>query len=323
MSGRGSVRVLLAAALILGAALVVGSGCNQPEMSGGWAATEIRVDGNLDDWRGEWPWYDDLRASVGARNDDHFFYLMIRTPDPELLRRAIGQGLTVWIDPHGGKDKVLGIRYPLGLRDMRAPADSGGGPPEAALLPGAPADSETQRTRHGARRRFDPEAVLKAMSESPVEVRLLRESSVSQRLTLDKTGGVEVALGSSAGSFAYELMVPLTAPGTAEGAMDPAHFAIPARPGGTIGVGIEIAAPPRPQQARGRRLEPGEGGEGGRGGEGGWGGEGGHGGWGPGRRGERGGPEGYGGRMPDRGGGRDRLQPIHLWGKVKLAPRPA
>ncbi len=117
---RGPVSGSLAAALVtLGAAFLLGSGCNQPELKGGWADREIRIDGDLADWGGEGSWFDNERVTVGACNDDHFLYLMLSSPDPTFLRHVVAQGLTVWIDPRGGKDKALGIRYPLGLRAMR------------------------------------------------------------------------------------------------------------------------------------------------------------------------------------------------------------
>ena len=57
-------------------------------------------------------------------NDDNNLYIQLRFENPAVVRKVVGFGLTVWIDPNAkGKDE-LGIQYPQGrmkkLREQRA-----------------------------------------------------------------------------------------------------------------------------------------------------------------------------------------------------------
>lgn len=270
-----------------------------------FANSPITVDGELSDWGQPLTYMDDWKSSVGMRSDSKNLYLCFSIADRGLRRQAIMGGLTVWIDPHGGKKEILGIRYPMpmvmpaGMQGggMRGMGDDGGGPPGmgAGDSPregrtdgdAAAGDSSSGRRRRGAgsMSRFKPRLTdVELLGPGPGEKHWFH---------VDSLQGLAVKIIASPDSIIYELRIPLTASGD-----NP--FAVGAEPGSVIGIGlqtgeIQIGG----GTARGRRGGP-EGGEGGEG-EGGEGGGGGFGG--RGRRGGGGGMPGGGGGMPGGGGG--------------------
>ncbi len=307
-------------------------GCKAPEIQSGWTEQPIRIDGNLDEWSSNANSFEEERITIAVRNDDRFLYVGVRSANPDILRRAVGGGLTVWIDPRGGKDQVLGIRYPKGFGPDR------GREPGSDAGPGEPGP----RTR----RPGDFSRMLDA-GEGPVLLRVLNGKRMSPSLTVDRAGGIDVALRGEGDELTYELRVPLTemaggteavygteapaaseqpgqgAPGSAADSLPPARirFAVGAAPGATIGLGFQIGGAGMSRRSM-RREGPPEGMEGPEGPEG------------PGddfrladgRRQHGGGrgPGGPGGGYPR--GGPGMMRPsggkTMLWARVKLAQRP-
>lgn len=76
-----------------------------------WSTPAITVNGDYSDWQGRFTGIAGQRSlALGVANDGSDLYLCIATRDlsvQSLLRRA---GFTVWLDPRGGRDKVLGLR---------------------------------------------------------------------------------------------------------------------------------------------------------------------------------------------------------------------
>ena len=233
----------------------------------------ITIDGKQDDWRGSLQEFGKDPVSVQVASDGRFLYMRLASSDPGMRMQLTRLGFTVWIDPKGGTKKVLGIRYPV---------FEGGG-----------AEGEQGRGRggYGGYRRgggreadqpFDP----------PERVDILGPGKDDARsLTREHLQGIEVAMGVEQGTVLYELKVPLAA-----GADRP--YAIGARTGDTIGVGLETNKVERPSMG-GR-----EGGRGGFGGGFGGGGMGGH------RGGGSRGGEGRGEFQPPR--------PLKEWATVTL-----
>jgi len=75
---------------------------------------EIKVDGRTDDWLGSLSIIEDGNVSVGFLNDRENLYICLMLEEDFLQGQVMRQGLTVWFDPKGGKEKSLGLRYPLG-----------------------------------------------------------------------------------------------------------------------------------------------------------------------------------------------------------------
>ena len=214
------------------------------------------------------------------------------------------QGLVVWLDAKGKKNKRFGLHYPEtaemptpGEGGFRRPGGGGGGyggrggnaggqPPQEGQRQGPPPDPQTDgRWQH-----------MEIMGPGKDDKR---------DLMLDHVPGLEVKVGDHEGVLTYELKVPLQVAGD-----DP--YAIGVQPGAVIGLGLET-----PKFQMPRRPGGFGGGFGGRGGGMG-GGE--MGGMGGGRRGGFGG-EGGGGER-GQSGGRMRMEPLKLWATVTLATAP-
>jgi hypothetical protein len=76
----------------------------------GWKDRDIIVDGRNDDWQGALGYLGDPVVALGFLNDASGIYVCIATNVPALSEGLLQRGMTVWIDPKGGKKKTLGIR---------------------------------------------------------------------------------------------------------------------------------------------------------------------------------------------------------------------
>jgi hypothetical protein len=294
-------------ALALASAAVVTLGASEPSVASAWRTQPIAIDGSSDAWPAFSTLSDEPPLSMAAANDGQFLYLAIRTSDPGARMMIERQGLVVWLDAKGKKDKRFGLHYPEsaempalgeGRSGRRGGYGGGGGgyggggggyggrggnaggqPPQEGERQGPPADPQTDgRWRH---------------------MEIIGPAKDDKRdLMLDHVPGIEVKVGDHEGVLTYELRVPLQVDGD-----DP--YAIGVQPGAVIGLGLETPKIEMPRRPGGFG-----GGFGGRGG-----GEMGGGGMGGGRRG------GYGGEGGERGqfGGRMRMKPLKLWATVTLA----
>ena len=233
------------------------------------------------EWAGSRFALEDENVAVGLLNDGEYIYLSLETRDRRLGMQLLGMGFTVWFDPDGGDDKVLGVEFPLegrtGMRGMRG------------MEPGMERSSEPP----------DPEEFRKHLEESIASMDEFvihgpRKDEIHPRV-IDEGKGVEVRIAPAGGGLVYELKVPL--------AITTEHpYAIGTRPGDVIGVGLETAE--MDMSAMRDKM-------GGRGMGGGMGGR-----PGGGMGGGRGGGMG-GGPM---GGGRPEMpEPLKVWAKVQLA----
>jgi hypothetical protein len=191
--------------------LALFAGCASSRLACPWVDHPPAVDGDLAKWQGFLYSFDDDREFVGVKNDGTDLYLCLASDHSDLQRQILRQGLTVWIDPQGGKQKVLGIHFPLGLRDQTGQPGSA---PE------------------GPRRRFEPEAAVRALADSGSALEILRGSGPGTRFLLSRTPGLGIKVGWKDEMMIYELRIPLD-PDSA------CPFAVGARPGQTIGVGLE------------------------------------------------------------------------------------
>lgn len=218
----------------------------------------ITIDGRTDDWQGELFVVPGERMMIGFVNDGRFLYIAVLVEEAFQRNQVLYQGLTVWFDPKGGKEKVFGIRYPLGLPPGERPAPKMASEGEGVT----PIDL--------------PEGAL-------AELEIIRsEKALPQRVRVADLKGVEVKVTPSTGLLVYEMKIPLT--------VDAEHpLAVGTPPGGTVGIGFET---PKFDRSSMPRNNAGGGPESGArppmGGTGGMGGSGG--------RGEMGGAGGMGGR---------------------------
>jgi hypothetical protein len=167
----------------------------------------VLIDGQAGDWAGRLFVIEGQNVAIGFMNDRECLYICLRIDDPGMKRQLLRSGMTVWFDPAGGKKKVLGIKYPVGLRsgeegmwrvenpeDVEAPGEVGGNLTDVEIY------------RQGI---SEPEVMDVAEAE-----------------------GFELKTSASGRNFVYELKVPLTKSGDC-----PARLG--AEPGGTVGVGFE------------------------------------------------------------------------------------
>jgi hypothetical protein len=212
---------------------------------------EITVDGKSDDWVGALSAISEAKAEEGFLNDQGVLYICLITEDESLRHQIARGGLTVWFDPKGGDQKVLGIKYPLGMPRRERPAaekEEGGQPAQE------PAEADTSSLE-----------ILRPGGGAP------------QKLAISDAKGLGIASSSGGELFVYELKIPLQS--TPEN-----PIALGAAPGTKVGVGFEV---PKSEGGRGSGRPPG--GMGGRGGGLGGGMGGGGGMFGGGGRGHRGG----------------------------------
>ena len=266
----------LSGILSLSAIMLALSGCGTIELKSSWLAQAITVDGLNSEWHSRLIYLEKAGILVGFANDATHLYACLVADSRTLRARILRQGLTAWFDPTGGSKKVLGLRFPIGpgqKRDRNKPGEG----PEA--FGGDPFEEEGPP---------DPEEMQEYLDQSLKELEIIGPGREQvKRIPVAEAPGIEIKLAFSGGLLVYELKVPLaTSP--------QCPWAIGARPGMTIGVGLET--PPISSIL--------------------------------GRRGPGGGMQPRLGGMP--GGGRFSQDPtlpeppkgLNLWARINLAPAP-
>jgi hypothetical protein len=224
------IRLLIPVVIMI---MILLPSCGSVEIDSQWRTGEIVVDGKIADWQGKLWEIKDSGLSVGVLNDENSVFLCLRAADLRAAAQVFRRGLVVWLDPKGGKDKVLGIHYPLGRdgSDFEGP-------------PGNP-DSAGQDVPARPRTRANLD-----------EIEILgpgRDEKAS--LHIDELKGIRVAVSRSGGMIVYELAVPLV-----KG--ENAPYAAQSGPGKTLGIGFDAAEPDvlMPGRGMGGRMPGGIGG---------------------------------------------------------------
>lgn len=243
-------------------------GCNEPKLKSAWRDREITVDGKNAEWQGCNQYYDeDTRTLVGILNDESHLYVLLSINDRMIKRQVMGFGLTVWFDPEGGKEKTLGIRFPVGMPHyMRS------------SIRGRP---------HGE----DSDLIRKMFENPKMELQLLGPDEHEQKTILFAdimSYGIDVKVDQSERTLVYELKIPLTQ-------NQQIRYAVRTDVAKRIGIGFETGKPDQEEmKERSGKRDGGSGGRGdGRSGRGG-----GQGGMGLGER-PGGMPGRQGGKMPE------------------------
>ena len=109
-------------------------GCKEPlVLQSRWLDKEIVIDANDNDWQDYPLFYDKkTRSCIGVYNDDVDLYLCFQIMDEDIQRQILSQGLFVWFNQTGGKDKQLGLCFPTG----RWSYGLGGFPGKPSDMPG-------------------------------------------------------------------------------------------------------------------------------------------------------------------------------------------
>jgi hypothetical protein len=258
-------RLATVSTLVLTIILAAGCGDKDPEISSGWTDGDISVDGANTEWQDRTVFVESVDIVAGVVNDYDFLYVVLMTSE-RTRQMQLMRGVTMWFDTSGEKKKTFGIRFPLVMDDMS---------------PMAFRQNEAQN-----RPSFED------LEAEMVELEVIGAGGPVERLPADGTSGIEVNLSRSGGVVVYELRVPLKADGQYE-------FAVGARVGELIQIGLETPEFERPEGMGGGRGMGG-------------------GGMPPGGMG--GGRGGHGGSPPGGGrGGFEPPDPIKLWATVRLA----
>ena len=182
--------------------------CENYQIMSQWRDRDIVVDGRSADWLDALTYVEEFNVSVGIANDADFLYVCAVVGNPLVRMRVMRQGLTVWFDPKDGRQKSLGIRFPLGSQGRRErPAEFGEEP--------------------------DMEILQRVFLLSLNELEILGPGrKEKRRIKKAEAIGVDVAMSVSSGLLVYELKVPLIN-------SPEQSFAINVQPGRSFGIGIE------------------------------------------------------------------------------------
>ena len=147
---------------------------------------DVVVNGSEDEWVDVLKPVEEQDFVIGLLNDDEYLYVSLVTSSAQLRNQIMALGLTVWIDPAGGKAKTTGIRFPMGMMEEGMPA-----PPEAM-----------QR---------DPEMMEKFFNESLNEFEFIgvSDEETSRWVRSEVVEHLELDASSKTGTFVYELKMPL------------------------------------------------------------------------------------------------------------------
>ena len=191
------------------------SGCSTPQVAGGWKQVEIVTNGMDSEWPAN-PQFvdDDLNMAAYVLNDHQSLALCIKTA---VKQPFLMDGLTVWIDATGGKEKILGIHVPGG-----SPRGPGHRPPSAA---GAQPPAEKPPQTNGKKPPMAPIEPIKHVAVT------YGDATGPLTMTMEeiRRTGIDIGVGQAKGrSLVYEFSIAFkAAPSLADLA-----------PGGMVGIGI-------------------------------------------------------------------------------------
>jgi len=201
------------AAVALGVFTLTGvSSCNGLEMQSTWTEKPITVDGKVDDWRGIGSaLLEENEASVGLANDSSRLYVLVRLRDRRTAGMIRRSGLTLYIDPEGGKSKDFYICFHGG--PSREDIEAMGG--------------------DGDRRPSDRENDFMAPDTGRPEFTCYQKGRiVEMEIPTDGSLGPAAAYGVDQGLYTYEFSIPLQ-----ESTVR--FYGIGAEPGRKIGLGAK------------------------------------------------------------------------------------
>jgi hypothetical protein len=227
-------------------------GCKKPiDLKSKWIDREIVVDGHDQDWK-DYPFYYDekTRSCIGVYNDNENLYICFQSMDEDVQRKITRQGLVVWLNQTGDKEKQLGIGYPLG----RQPGGPGGSMDEFSGRPGPPPERSSDVSGHPSKSPFGqgPKSMeeLEILPSEDVigflhNPQRAAKIGIHARCTIDERG-----------RFVYELKMPLMK-------TEKTPFAVAASAVKNIGIGlmtVEVKKNSEGGMGKGRRPGGGPGG---------------------------------------------------------------
>ncbi len=282
--------------IVLLFSIVFQGGCSVNKVACHWRGYDIVANGYENEWQGSPQYYDKKRQlAIRVTNDVEALFLCVSTSDKALKKRIRMSGLTVWLDPQGGKEQIFGIHLLGG--DTKRP-DRGSGPGAGAFRP---ADDRGRPEENEQKPPF---------SETLEELEISywgATGPLKMRIDEVQRTGIDIGIGPpEGGRMVYEFNIGFKAAPSLSGL----------KPGMIVGLGIQTgASKPDGRKRASSGDQMGQGGPGG--GMGGPGSGGGMGGPGPGGGMDRGGM----GRGPGGSGPHDKNDLFEVWLQVQLADR--
>ena len=229
----------LAAACLFALLALLAAGCgNNQEFRSAYCRTPVVIDGSDSDWVHALTDVEKAKAFIGVRNDGQYLYLCLECEDHATSRQIQMSGLTVWFDPEGGEQEVLGIHYPLGMRDAgvmpvgvtERPRRGPGGGGEEGEAPGGPGGAA------GGESRGEPRDNPKLARAALREIEILGPGrDHRRRMDVSELKGIQVGVSNLAGAMIYELRIPLAA-------MPDVPYVLGVRPGAPLGVSFKTGS---------------------------------------------------------------------------------
>lgn len=189
------------------------NGCNDPvDLQSKWLDKEIVIDADDNDWK-DYPFlYDEkTRSLIGFYNDDKNLYVCFQTMDKDIQRQLISQGLYIWFNKTGGKEKELALCFPEGggFGGLGGP----GGPPDMSSgMPGSPPDMSGTQGGRSEDRNMPPKRPFPQGSTPDARLKILTsEDDEGYVCSLEKGArlGIEVRYTiDHRNRFIYELKMP-------------------------------------------------------------------------------------------------------------------
>lgn len=233
-----TARLLFMLVLLTLAAL---SGCKTLQMASDWAAQPKTADGASSDWvLASGSTINEENLQVSASSDSANLHLMVRfrANDMKWSQACAMTGLTVWLNPAGRKSRNTGLRFAAGPAREKMPVPEG--------MPARPDMAELSR---------GPGRMLADGRLHPVG----RKAPLTGPIVPDGSAGPSAGFVSESGICTYEFCLPFAA-------TDAGRFAVGAKPGATIVVGLTAGMGEAGHHSTGKRSGPPEGMGGGMGG---------------------------------------------------------
>lgn len=263
------------------------AGCGMHKVTSIWREIQVTVDGDDTEWRDRSPQYyeEDQRLVIRVANDDDGVLLCLSTGS-SILRRQLESGMSVWLDPAGGKNKVFGVQVacnPFSHHDVGFRPGGMGKPGGAPCMPRNQAERMDKRKMSP---KDKDDAMLEITFSEGADSLILKKKKARDL-------GIEVATGQTGhGHFVYESRIAFKSSDSLSGL----------KPGMTLGIGFigqksSLVIPMGPPSGKGMGFSSGSMGT-----------------------------HGGGGGMPGGGGGRGpgmrtggQPDPLKVWLKVRLA----
>ncbi len=181
-------RLLVAVLCVLPLAINCGSGL---EIGSRWRQAEVTIDGADSDWAGSMLYLQKEGVSIGVQNDGEYLYLCLKAHDRRIQQQIMRLGFTVWFDSTASEEQILGIRYPIGMQDIR-------------------------QMREGRAAERNPEQVERNPEQLEQFRQMLGEIEVigpgksdRNRIPVINSYAISIAISDTSGALVYELRMPL------------------------------------------------------------------------------------------------------------------